>query len=124
MTENKNCDCKKSQGDCRFIALTGGPGAGKTAVLELLRKHACPGIAILPESASIVFGGGFWRHNTLAGKSAAQRAIYRVQAELERMVSEENQSRAALCDRGSAGLPGLLAGYGGGLLGTAGHFAR
>lgn len=100
--ELKGCDCISSTNErCRFIALTGGPGAGKTAVLELFRQHACKGIALLPESASIIFGGGFWRHDTDAGRRAAQRAIFHTQSELERMVVEEGQSRAAVCDRGA-----------------------
>jgi hypothetical protein len=70
-------------------------------VIELFRRRSCAGIALLPESASIIFGGGFWRHDSLAGRQAAQRAIFHTQRELERMVAEEGGSRAALCDRGT-----------------------
>ena len=66
-----------------MIVLTGGPGAGKTAVLEMLRKEVCPHVAILPEAAGILFGGGFWRLPTDSARAAAQRAIFRVQRELE-----------------------------------------
>jgi hypothetical protein len=58
------------------VVITGGPGAGKTAVLELVARSFCPHVAILPEAATIVFGGGFPRHTTTVGLMAAQRAIY------------------------------------------------
>lgn len=83
------------------IVLTGGPGAGKTAILELAKRQFSGQFAIIPESASVVFGGGFWRHNTLPGRRAAQRAIYHVQREFETMLEEEGHAHIALCDRGT-----------------------
>lgn len=56
------------------VVLTGGPGAGKTALLELLRQSFCEHVRVLPEAASIVFGGGFPRGNDLLNQRAAQRA--------------------------------------------------
>lgn len=84
----------------RRIVLTGGPGAGKTAVLELMRKTVCEHVKVLPESAGIVFGGGFPRGHTVDARRAAQRAIFYVQRELETTVTAENIS-IALCDRGT-----------------------
>jgi predicted ATPase len=81
--------------------LTGGPGAGKTAVLEVVRRHFCEHVAVLPEAASVVFGGGFPRTPALVARRAAQRAIFRVQVELERMIVEEGRAAVALCDRGT-----------------------
>jgi len=92
---------KKRKLKTRFIVLTGGPGAGKTAVLEMARKAFPEEIAVLPEAASIIYGGGFWRKPAAAAKRAAQRAIYRVQREMERMVEEEGQAHFVLCDRGT-----------------------
>jgi predicted ATPase len=83
------------------VVLTGGPGAGKTATLEFARRSFCRGIAILPEAASILFGGGFWRSSTTAGRKAAQRAIFHVQDEQERLLIEEERFAFALCDRGT-----------------------
>jgi predicted ATPase len=83
------------------IVLTGGPGAGKTAILELAKRQFSGQFAIIPESASVVFGGGFWRHQTLPGRKAAQRAIYYVQREFETMLEEEGLAQIALCDRGT-----------------------
>lgn len=97
----RSCPCEAASHDTRFIVLTGGPGAGKTAVLELLSKVLCRHVAVLPEAASILFGGGFWRLDSRPGKMAAQRAIYHVQAEMQRLVLEERKWSIALCDRGT-----------------------
>ncbi|HSL26065.1 MAG TPA: AAA family ATPase [Acidimicrobiia bacterium] len=95
------CQCAEATHAPRFVAVTGGPGAGKTAVLELAVRSFCRHVAVLPEAASIVFRGGFPRHNSGPGRRAAQRAIYRVQREVERLVMEERQVAVALCDRGT-----------------------
>ncbi len=95
------CQCPHTAHPPRLVVLTGGPGAGKTAVLEIVRRNFCEHIAVLPEAASIIFGGGFWRKDTGPARRAAQRAIYHVQREMERLVMEERQSAVALCDRGT-----------------------
>lgn len=89
------------QNPVKLIVLTGGPGAGKTAVLELAKKQLCQHIIVLPESASIVFGGGFWRLESTTAKMAAQRAIFYIQRELEHLVLQENKWSVGLCDRGT-----------------------
>ena len=86
---------------CKFIVLTGGPGAGKSAVMVAIRQiFTEKTIAILPEAASIVYSGGFPRHNNPVSVRAAQRTIVRVQEELERYTEEEGSVSLALCDRG------------------------
>lgn len=84
-----------------LVVLTGGPGAGKTAVLEIIHHHFCEHVVVVPEAAGIVFGGGFPRKPSVAGRRAAQRAIFRVQRELERLALEEGSAAIILCDRGS-----------------------
>jgi predicted ATPase len=84
----------------RRIVLTGGPGAGKTAVLEMMRKTLCEHVKDVPEAASVVFGGGFPRSEPLEARRAAQRAIFFIQRELEAAIMAENAS-IALCDRGT-----------------------
>ncbi len=95
----KECGCKEPHARRRFV-LTGGPGAGKTAVLELIRQDLCKHLLIVPEAAGVVFGGGFPRGDHPEQRRAAQRAIYHVQRELESNVEAED-SAILLCDRGT-----------------------
>ena len=85
----------------KSIVITGGPGAGKTALLEVVRRHFCPHVAVLGESASILFGGGFPRRKSAPGRKAAQRAIYHVQVELETLAALDGNVHLMLCDRGT-----------------------
>ena len=95
----KECGCEEPHVR-RRIVLTGGPGAGKTAVLEMVRQVLCKHLWIVPEAAGILFGGGFPRGAALAQRQAAQRAIYFVQRELETGTASEDLA-IALCDRGT-----------------------
>jgi predicted ATPase len=83
------------------VVVTGGPGAGKTALLELVQKHFCAHVVVLTEAASIVFGGGFPRRAELHWAKAAQRAIFHVQRQLEQAALEEGHAAVILCDRGT-----------------------
>lgn len=80
--------------------LTGGPGAGKTAILELIRQSFCVHMRVLPEAAGVVFGGGFPRNTDACVLRAAQRAIFFVQRELE-ATTEGSDAAIVLCDRGT-----------------------
>lgn len=93
------CDCTLRH-EHRRVVLTGGPGAGKTAVLELIRLFFCIHVRTLPESASIVFGGRFPRNGREAIRQAAQRAIFHVQRELE-ATEDVDSAAVVLCDRGT-----------------------
>ena len=84
----------------RRVVLTGGPGAGKTAVLEVIRRSMCSRVAVLPEAAGVVFTGGFPRGNALEQRRAAQRAIYFVQRELEASALADAPA-IVMCDRGT-----------------------
>jgi hypothetical protein len=66
-----------------------------------LRRSFCRHIGVLPEAASILFGGGFPRRDTPTARACGQRAIFRVQTELERMAQGEREVAVALCDRGT-----------------------
>jgi len=79
---------------------TGGPGAGKTAVLELVRHALCEHVRIVPEAAGVVFGGGFPRDLDIETRRASQRAIFYVQRELEAAARATNPA-IVLCDRGT-----------------------
>jgi predicted ATPase len=95
------CACAQQRHACRLVVLTGGHGAGKTAVLEVVRRAFCEHIAVLPESATVLFGGGYPRHETDAGRRAAQDAIFHVQRSMEAMSRDEGHVAIALCDRGT-----------------------
>lgn len=97
----EQCACNLTDHRCKLVALTGGPGAGKTAVLEVVRRSLCRHVAVLPESASIVFGGGFPRGASDLERRAAQCAIYQVQRQLERIAEQSSTYAIALCDRGT-----------------------
>src|ERR1019366_4307010 len=99
-TGSHACKCSKARHEPKLVVLTGGPGGGKTAILEMARRYFCRHVVILPEAASIVFGGGFPRLDTPEAKRSAQRAIYYVQRELERM-AVESKAAVVLCDRGT-----------------------
>lgn len=93
------CACTKVH-ERRRVVLTGGPGAGKTALLELIRQSFCSHVKVLPEAAGVVFGGGFPREDDPACRKAAQRAIFHVQHELE-VVGDSHHPAIVLCDRGT-----------------------
>lgn len=95
------CTCGRTAHDPALVAITGGPGGGKTAVLQLAARAFCEHVAVLPEAASIVFGGGFPRHDTEPGRRAAQTAIFHVQRQVETLVMGERRVAIALCDRGT-----------------------
>src|SRR5690242_19414322 len=94
------CECRSSHSP-RLVVVTGGPGAGKTAVLEMVQREVCEHVAVLPESAGILYGGGFPRRSEPAARRAAQRAIFRVQRELERLAIDTFGAAVILCDRGT-----------------------
>lgn len=93
------CDCLEVHTPKRVV-LTGGPGAGKTAILELIGHFFCHHVRVLPESAGVVFGGGFPRDKRPELQRAAQRAIFYVQRELE-IAGEIGNPAIVLCDRGT-----------------------
>jgi hypothetical protein len=95
------------------VVFTGGPAAGKTAILEVLRRHLSERVAIVPEAATTLFTGGFPRPTDAAGRRFVQQAIFTVQRSLEGIYSIEHPDRPHVCDRGgldgAAYWPGGLA---------------
>ncbi len=94
-----HCSCTHGH-DGRRVVLTGGPGAGKTAVLEVLRRATCEHVVVLPEAAGLIFRGGFPRGSSVAARRSTQRAIFYVQHELEATALEANAA-ITMCDRGT-----------------------
>jgi predicted ATPase len=92
---------KASYSSGNLVVITGGPGSGKTALLEFIEENHPERFLIVPEAASILFKGGFWRRPSVLGRKAIQRAIFHVQRELEGIAAEEAEGKVVLCDRGS-----------------------
>jgi len=93
------CSCTNRHTPQRVV-LTGGPGAGKTAILEFMRLAFCRHVVILPEAAGVLFSGGFPRNHSPIRRMAAQRAIFHVQRQLEESTAEDNAA-VLVCDRGT-----------------------
>ncbi|HTQ04728.1 MAG TPA: AAA family ATPase [Polyangiaceae bacterium] len=85
---------------CRLV-LTGGPGGGKTTAAELFRRELGERVVVVPESATILFTGGFPRTHDAEAQRAVQRAIFHVQHNLENVQSALFRDRVLLCDRGT-----------------------
>jgi predicted ATPase len=83
------------------VVITGGPSAGKTTVVNALKKNFYDEIYVVKESASIIYSGGFPRKVSAEAKPCQQRAIYCVQKELEQIAAIEAPSCLHVCDRGS-----------------------
>ncbi len=83
------------------IVLTGGPGGGKTTAADLFRREIGDRVVIVPETATILFQGGFPRSKDPKALKYAQTAIYQVQRRLEDVQAALFPGRTLLCDRGT-----------------------
>ncbi|MDP3232838.1 MAG: AAA family ATPase [Myxococcales bacterium] len=97
------------------IVVTGGPGGGKTTAADLFRREMGTEIVGVPESATLLFSGGFPRETEPDARIAAQTAIFHVQRNLEDVKTAKHPDRVLLCDRGTvdgaAYWPGEPAGF-------------
>lgn len=85
---------------CRLV-LTGGPGGGKTTAADLFRRELGERVVVVPESATILFAGGFPRSREGEAQRSVQTAIFQVQRNLEDVQSALFPDRVLLCDRGT-----------------------
>jgi predicted ATPase len=86
----------------RRIAVTGGPGAGKTTIWRALSAEHPERLVAVPEVATLMFQHVFPPVRDEAERHAVQRAIFAVQRSLEAV--HEARLRAGqvlLCDRGT-----------------------
>lgn len=83
------------------IVLTGGPGGGKTTAADMLRRELGPRVVVVPETATMLFAGGFPRVHEPEALRSAQTAIYNVQRNLEDIQAARYPGRILLCDRGT-----------------------
>lgn len=97
----QNCGCTQAH-ERKRIVLTGGPSAGKTAVLELVRQQFCQHTVLLPQAAAILFRGGLSRGVNERERRATERAIYHLQLEIEATIDDAHEPALVVCDRGTA----------------------
>lgn len=83
------------------IVVTGGPGGGKTTAADLFRRELGERVAIVPESATMLFTGGFPRSKDETIRVSTQRAIFHVQRNMEEIYRARFPDRVLLCDRGT-----------------------
>jgi nicotinamide riboside kinase len=83
------------------ICITGGPSGGKTTLIQALKKELGHKVTLVPETASILYSGGFPRGKSERAFFHTQRAIFFTQKELEDLIQEEAKSNIIVCDRGS-----------------------
>lgn len=83
------------------IVLTGGPGGGKTTAIDLIRREFAGKLAIVPESATMIFSGGIERAENDDVLKAQQTAIFNLQKNLEDIQRATYPDCVILCDRGT-----------------------
>lgn len=83
------------------IVLTGGPGGGKSTAADLFRREIGEKIVIVPETATMLFSGGFPRVGEPKARAATQHAIFHAQVALEDIQGALYPGRVLLCDRGT-----------------------
>ncbi len=86
----------------RRIAITGGPGAGKTSLWRALVAAHPARVVGVPEVATLLLSYVFPRVECERERHALQRAIFYVQRELEDVhANRARPGQVLLCDRGT-----------------------
>jgi predicted ATPase len=86
----------------RRIAVTGGPGAGKTTLWQELSASYADRVVAVPEVATLMFRHVFPTVHNEGERRAVQSAIFHVQRELERVhEGRATGDQILLCDRGT-----------------------
>jgi len=83
------------------IAVTGGPGGGKTTAADLFRREIGPRVALVPEAATIIFTSAFPRSHIPEEVKIIQRAVFQMQRDMEDLYALQHPGRILLCDRGT-----------------------
>jgi predicted ATPase len=85
----------------RSIAVTGGPGAGKSTLASLVEQRLGGRVVVVPEVATHLLGGFFPPVQSEAERRSVQRAIYHLQVALEDVhVARAGAGVSLLFDRG------------------------
>ena len=83
------------------IAVTGGPGGGKSTAAELFKLEYNDFISLVPEVATLLFKGGFPRIDSPLILESIQKSIFHVQCNIEDTYATHYADHILLCDRGS-----------------------
>jgi predicted ATPase len=84
------------------IAVSGGPGAGKTTLWRVLAERHRERVVAVPEVATLMFSHVFPQVQSERERRAVQRAIFAVQHSVEQVYAERlAPGQVLLCDRGS-----------------------
>ena len=83
------------------IALTGGPGGGKSTAAQLFKLEYKDFISLVPESATLLFRGGFPRVDSPHVVEGIQKSIFHVQINIEDTYATLFPHHTLLCDRGT-----------------------
>lgn len=83
------------------MVFSGGPAAGKTAIIDVLQRHLADEVAVVAEAATVLFRGGVQRQKSPAGQRIVQRAIFELQRHTEQLAALNSPGRPLICDRGS-----------------------
>lgn len=83
------------------IALTGGPGGGKSTAAELFKREFKEIISLVPEVATLLFRGGYPRVDSPLVVESIQSSIFHVQNNIEDTYATLFPHHTLLCDRGT-----------------------
>ena len=84
------------------IAISGGPGAGKSSVVRAFADRHPQRAQLVPEVATLLFAHVFPSVQSAAQRMAVQSAIYHTQLSLEAVYAERQlPAQVLLCDRGT-----------------------
>lgn len=83
------------------IALSGGPGGGKSTAAELFKREYKDHISLVPEVATLLFKGGYPRVDSPLVVESIQNSIFHVQNNIEATYATLFPHHTLLCDRGT-----------------------
>lgn len=90
-----------SSNEPKRIALTGGPGGGKTTFSDFLKRELRNEVVVVPEAATMVYKSGFPRLVNPEVKKINQQVIYEVQKNLEKVQEVVHPDMNCIFDRGT-----------------------
>jgi hypothetical protein len=91
----------KARKQIKKIALTGGPGGGKSTAAELFKLEYKDFISLVPEVATLLFRGGYPRVDSPDVVESIQKSIFSVQNNIEDTYATLFAHHTLLCDRGT-----------------------